>query len=249
MIRLSAEQMLALQDVEMHRFARRVIEELPSYRPETIAGRSRATVFAAVNAALERAVHYGIETERGLWLYCNISVAMGTTFDADPTLPWARDILVDPAFLGDERVDDLWNTQVDWCEEAIGEGKYWPQDVLNRLKDMGPPSGTGPLAADDDLRALWPEKAEMAGPKGRKSFIESVSRRAHDLGLTDEQAIRRFFRIAFVLGFAFDSDPLHDWAWPILQRIGTQNDNAVLDQLYEALCVAVIDPSVAKKSD
>ena len=240
MIRLSPEQMLALQDKEMHRFARRVIEELPSYRPEPIAGRSRDALFGAVNTALERAVRYGIETERGLWLYANLAVTLGTAFDADPSLAWARDVLTDPAYLADERVDDLWNMQVDWCAETIGEGEYWPVAVLKRLAGMGQPVGYGYIEARLDLERLWPEKFAIVEERDCQSFIAGAADRAHKLGLRDAHAIFRFTRIAFVLGFAFDADPLHDWCWPGLRQIGTMEDIRCMDQVMDDFRAAIM---------
>jgi hypothetical protein len=50
-----------------------------------------------IGFAAERALHYGFETERQITVYVTLAALLGSRFDEDPCLPWARGTLFHPA--------------------------------------------------------------------------------------------------------------------------------------------------------
>ncbi|WP_227271929.1 low molecular weight phosphatase family protein [Roseobacter weihaiensis] len=253
MIRLTPEQVLALQNEALHSFATRVVEELPGYRGPMTAGRSQKTLFRATTAAIDRAQTFEIETERALFLYVNIAMSLGAAFDSDPAVPWAHDILTDKAYIGGrERIDDLWNTYIDYCDavmvaEGAEEVPLFPVEAYRAFADLPPPpadDGTlAPILAD--FRRIWPEKADLMSRDDLRIMVREMGARATDLGLTDTSAKWRFGRIGFLLGYAWDADPLHDWAWPILRDAGRgMKDAEVMNHIETGLHENVLKPAL-----
>lgn len=249
MIRLNSEQMMALQDTAMHRFIDRVVDELPGYRGPLVEGRTRSTLFQAASMAVDQAQSFGLESERALFLYANLSVTLGGHFATDPALPWAGETLNDASYLGNEKMDDLWNAYMDYCEAVMGPepGAYFPADAYRCFAELQePPADTGtivPVVAD--LAALWPEKARATPPNVLHTHILGAGKRAADLGFQDHGARVRFCRIAFLLGHAFDADPLHDWVGPVLQDGRYRDDAETMIRLEARFVEAVIAPALA----
>lgn len=253
MIRLTPEQVLALQNEALHSFATRVVAELPGYRGPLTAGRSQRTLFRTTTAALDRAQTFEIETERALFLYVNIATTFGAAFDSDPALPWANEILTDSAYVGGrEKIDDLWNSFVDYCdvvmvEQGAEEESLFPVDAYRNFPDLPPPpadDGTlAPILAD--FRRVWPQKADLMSRDDLRIMVREMGARATDLGLTDTSAKWRFGRIGFLLGYAWDADPLHDWAWPLLRDAGRgMKDAALMDRVEAGLSAHVLKPAL-----
>ncbi len=248
MIRLSGEQMMALQDAAMHRFVGRVVDELPAYRAPLVEGRSRATLFQSASLAVRQAQDFGLESERALFLFANLAVTLGAHFPTDPALPWAGNILGDASYLGNEKMDDLWNAYIAYCEQAMGpeEGAYFPAAAYRRfasLPAVADGDGTaGPVIAD--LQALWPEKVAATGPDDLQAHVFGAGQRAEALGLEDYAAKVRYCRIAFLIGQSFDADPLHDWAQQILLSDSDGSDSSIMDRLEARFSEVVIAPAL-----
>lgn len=248
MIRLSSEQMMALQDAAMHRFVGRVVDELPGYRGPLVEGRTRSTLFQAASMAVEQAQTFGLESERALFLYANLSVTLGVHFATDPALPWAGEILNGSSYLGNEKMDDLWNAYMGYCDAVMGPepGAYFPAAAYRRFSELPePPADTGtitPVVAD--LSALWPEKVRSVPPAALRAHVMAAGQRAAGLGFQDHAARVRFCRIAFLLGQAFDADPLHDWVGLVLQDHRYSDDATTMTRLEARFVEAVIEPAL-----
>lgn len=249
MIRLSGEQMMALQDAAMHRFITRVVDELPGYRGPLVQGRSRSTLFQTASMASRQARDFGLDSERALFLYTNLAVTLGAHFATDPAFRWAHEIFEDASYLGNEKMDDLWNAYMDYCDAVMGpeEGAYFPAAAYRRFAELpAPPADDGtiqPVVAD--LSALWPERVATTAPDALRAHIIGAGQRAAALGLTDHEARLRFCRMAFLIGQSFDADPLHDWVAPVLNSRPLKSDAEIIERLEARFVATVIDPALA----
>jgi hypothetical protein len=246
MIRLSAEQFVMIEDVALHRFIGRVVDELPSYVGPWVTHKPRPVLFATVQAALRLARDYDITTERDLFQYANLAVMMGARFDIDPAFPWATAILRDPSYLvGRERMDDLWNTATDYLDDVLGtESPSAPAAAFRRYLRRAEPSLNGatvPKLAALDLRSLWPEKAAILPLEDAESASLAAAERAAGYGIQDVSLQLRYCRIAHLLGTYFDVDPLHDWVGDALAQ---KEQFEVVASLEAAFVSAVIEPAL-----
>lgn len=249
MLRLSQQQVHAFEDREAHQFAKRVAKELPGYRGPLVANRSEASLYAAASMGVERGRSFGLTSERALFQYVNLTVTLGIALDSDPALPWAHPILLDDSYLGNEKMDDLWNAYIDYCGAVMegGEGEYFPRQALRRLKDpFALPNNDGTLAPLlRDLEAIWPEKAGLIGPDAMEAHAQAALQRAAELGFRDSASQASFCRIAFVLGYAFDSDPLHGWVSDVLSETRLSDERDAVAKLESRFAEMIIDPCLS----
>ena len=247
MIRLSAEQFMMIENKALHAFVGRVVEALPDYAGPLVAHRPRPVVFKAAQEAVRRAERYGLQTERELFHYCQLTVMLGAAFDTDPALPWAGVILRDDTYVdAAEKLDDLWNTAMDYMDAVFdAEAGSFPIQAYRAYLARGPVPqelGQRSVIALDDLAAIWPEKAAFLPFEVFKAGVSAAAERAADWGL-DLPAQWRFCRIAFLLGYAFDADPLHDWAGPVLdQSTSAAQRMDALEEIFERI---VVQPALA----
>jgi len=92
---LQQEQLDLFARIEMERFESRVIAHLRQYYTERMAGIADPTAREFVRFCVRRAARYGIERERDIVLFIDVSIALGQRFDEQPQHRWALDILTD----------------------------------------------------------------------------------------------------------------------------------------------------------
>lgn len=62
---------------------------------------------ALVNAALDAAEEHGFRTDQQLLRFTNLVMALGTDFTKNRAMPWAAEILHNPNFTPDTKLDRL----------------------------------------------------------------------------------------------------------------------------------------------
>ena len=75
-----------------------MVLHLETFFPERVAELGEKGVRDAIVLGQKRAAKYDIYTERDVCKYLNFMFAYGFDFDTDPELPWARQILTNPAY-------------------------------------------------------------------------------------------------------------------------------------------------------
>lgn len=237
---------MMIEDRALYGFVERVVDALPDHVGPLVGHWPRPVLFAASQEAVTRAERYNLQTERELFHYVQLAVMLGGAFDTDPGLPWARDILRDNSYLdGAEKLDDLWNTAMDYLDEVFGtEAGCFSATAFDAYRARRPlPDAIGGsnAAALDDLKTIWPAKAALLPFDVLKAGVAAASDRAAAWEL-DQTAQWRFCRIGFLLGYAFDADPLHDWAAQALSGSGSSADR--MARVEAAFETSVIDPAL-----
>lgn len=247
MIRLSAEQFMMIENRALYAFVGHVVDALPDYVGPLVSHKPREVLFSAAQEGITRAENYGLQSERELFHYCQLCVMLGGAFDTDPALPWAAAILRDESYLNSaEKLDDLWNAAMDYMDAVFDpEAGSFPIQAYRAYLKRGPvPVGLGERStvALDDLGTIWLAKTELLEFEVFKAGTAAAAARGADWGfnLHDQW---RFCRIAFLLGYAFDADPLHDWAVPILESEAPDVDR--MTALEEAFEANVLGPALA----
>lgn len=93
MLKLRTEQVAALADERGAEFAGRMLTHLCRCFPAATRTMSDRDIHAAIRHGRDRAVSYGITTERGVCKYLNLMFVFGRDFDRDPGCAWAGEIL------------------------------------------------------------------------------------------------------------------------------------------------------------
>jgi len=95
LLTLHDEQMAVFARREMERFEERVISHLREYFPDRMAGVSAQNARELVGYCVQRARHYGIESERDIVLFASVVVALGPRFEHERRYRWAAEALSD----------------------------------------------------------------------------------------------------------------------------------------------------------
>jgi hypothetical protein len=92
-------------------FVARMVARLERFFPDQSRDLGAAGLEARVREGVDRAARRGIEREYHVCLYLDVMMELGPRFDEDPSLPWARALLEDPA-LGPATGVDVLHTRV-----------------------------------------------------------------------------------------------------------------------------------------
>ena len=218
MIRISNEQVQAIEARGFDALALRIASELPDHMGPILAGRSPEGILGSTKIAIAKARHHKIEDEDSLFRFCQLSIALGTYFWEDPQLPWVRAILEDQSYLdATERTVDLWNAAMGFMNAANFGEAWFPKiafEAYLKRPPIPPDTDTNRNAALDDLRYLWPEKFDHLGHDLTANSIAAATQRAAGYSQSAEDQWC-FCRLSWLLGFAFEVSPLNDW-WPDL---------------------------------
>lgn len=147
---IRGEQMQALEDEAVAGFENRTLEHLRQFFPKQCEFLGEERMRQIIRHRWERAKSFEVVSERGVWQFIDISLMLGASFDSDPKLPWAGEMIRDRTS-GDEisRMEGLFRKTLDYFKHfqkdlpaagaetsGLGQGmlriRKEPGDVLTR---------------------------------------------------------------------------------------------------------------------
>jgi hypothetical protein len=123
MLVIRREQIKALSWKMRKAFEGRMVLHLKEFFPDQCEMLGEEDTRAAIRYGMGRAEGYGLETEGDIAKYLNLMFVFGRTFDTDPDLPWASEILNARAdYAPSERMARLY--EVAMGNESEGQGFF-----------------------------------------------------------------------------------------------------------------------------
>jgi hypothetical protein len=122
MLTISARQMAELGRPRRERFEQRAVAHLMGVANGAAEWTDEAALLH-VRAAHQSARRCGIESERGIVRFMNLTLLFGLDFDRDPAFPWAREVLEEPGINPDLRVDLLVSEAIVALQRAAREAE------------------------------------------------------------------------------------------------------------------------------
>jgi hypothetical protein len=95
MLVMRKEQIAVLARPTMERFEQRAVKHVEKYFPDQVRSLGAQPALEGVRRCLERALAWGLSTERELLGFVTLAFVFGRDFDTDPALPWASRVLGD----------------------------------------------------------------------------------------------------------------------------------------------------------
>jgi hypothetical protein len=89
------------------RFARRLAAHLRQLFPDDLVRLDEPALLELVHAAIAKASSYGVVIEYDVARFAEYAVFYGRSFDADPMVDWAGEILRDPSISGTEKMERI----------------------------------------------------------------------------------------------------------------------------------------------
>jgi hypothetical protein len=201
-----------------------------------------------VQAGIGRAADYGFLTTQPVATYINLMIILGSEFDTDPQVGWAREQLTDFSITDPtQRASYAFQSSLDYLDRISGTDGHGMAKAMLRIRrhDIGGPLGW-PAAEFNErmlgiLEHLHPEKAAAQGAEANAALIERARARAsgHGIGSLKGQAV--YAIAAFMLGIGFDMDPMYPWAAHALDGPGGEESQvkrllaAAMDYLEASL--------------
>ncbi len=177
-----------------------------------------------IRRGIGRAWSYGFDRRRMVRAYVDLTFMLGSDFDRDPQLPWARRILTDPEIpTAGQRYGVLWSEAMHYIDAVAGpEGGQFFRALI-RARRVDPMSLAGVDSGDFEaevgrrLRALFPEKYDRLDEPARAAMLELGTTKATAHGLTGGPGRFAVLVMMLLLGSHFDVDPQFPWAQQALR--------------------------------
>jgi hypothetical protein len=98
------EQIEGLKVGKRQRFEEGVVAHLERAYPEEVWNISTDDLRERVHSSVEKALSYGIDIEKDVSSYVDLTFELGENFDEDPQQEWAGEILRDESLSGAEKI-------------------------------------------------------------------------------------------------------------------------------------------------
>jgi len=236
MLRISAAQFELLWFAQ---FTDRVSEHLMRYfdLPCRIAG--DACVRETIRVGVARARRWGLTLEASAQSYIDHMVMLGSDFDSDPQLPWAREILErkQPELA---RMDSLHAQAQDYMARTAGESSRNVFFAVARARAQGlcPDSALPPSLSLEKvapwLERMYPEKYRLVAHR-LPELVAHAEATASSYGFERPRALGRILGMMFLMGSGVCDEPMTPWVGAILrddQRTADERE----ERLWSSLC-------------
>ena len=204
----------------------------------------------AGEAAIRQVVRYGsskakehsFTTERNACLYITVMLMLGSDFDQDPLYPWAAGILGDEAYPDpSSRASALADEALTFQTKVAGKDNRDLNRAFltlrkhpSRLIADAPPGEGFASYMMGLLRGVYPRRYEALGEAIIDRLIADGVAGAQRYGVTAGNGKSLVISMMFIMGSAFDRDPLFPWTRSILTDRSIKDETARVNRLYEA---------------
>jgi hypothetical protein len=243
---ITTSQMQSLQAASLQQFEQRTLAHLARYFPRHLALLGEPVLLVVIRQGLERANAHGLTPECCVRSYIEFMCRLGSGFDTDPLLPWARQILGNrqgpPVARGDRLYDEAWQyiTAIS-ADYRDAQGQPTTARFAQELKqlrhgsDAPLPAGQRPALALQLLARLQqqlPAKCAYVGHERMHAALAQGLEAGAALGLHGERGLTLYALLRCVLGHAFASDPLLPFAQAALGPRAPATEPERVDLLF-----------------
>ena len=230
MLVIRSDQMMLLEADAIAAFERRTYEHLLHYFPKHCQLLGETQMRKVIHHGWLRAKRHGLTPECCVRSYIDLMCVLGSGFDSDALLPWARQVLraqqgVAPIVRGDKLYERAWHYIDQVSRDYQDDGQPTTARFVSELRALGQlsdqeltPVGTPALLAvlNARLQRALPFKYALVGQRRIRLALSLAVHSARCRGLTTERGVAAFLVLRFVLGAEFDRDPLLPWISEIL---------------------------------
>jgi hypothetical protein len=171
----------------------------------------------AVRLGIERASAYGVTNPGFLRFYVEMMFLFGGTFDTDPLLPWAGDILRDPGLPNEAaRMGRLHEAMLAYLAAVDGPERGASLEALRRLRQvLREKIPAADLLVEqnavDTMTRIHPTFCAFVGEPPLRELVRRASEVAGRLDLGTPPGAVLVAGMTLALGHGFAADPLFPW--------------------------------------
>lgn len=246
MLNIRKEQMEALAQVAIRAFEDRTYAHLLEYFPNHCAILGEARMRQAIAFGWAKSASYGLTGECCIRTYIEFMCLLGSRFDTDPLLPWAREILEDRTMEQVARGDRLYDRAWEYIKQLVPDYRDPSGTPITarfvadlRAVRHAPDDPVGPAALPELMRdlhgrilGLFPAKGRLLGDAAIDGSIGRSIATAARYAIRGQRGLTLFCVLAFVLGEGFHDDLLLPWASAALNDPRLTEERRKVDALY-----------------
>lgn len=157
-----------------------------------------------------QANRYGFESKRDIRSFIELSFMLGVSFEKDPQIPWAREILLNPQYSSWGKISKLQKRAQFYLERVLECDVEFPikpyQQLRTKYFAILQQSNFQSGQALSLFSYFWPKKAETLNNSIHSMLLNKQS------PLSSILSQNEIMILAFLLGFEFDINPRYPWA-------------------------------------
>jgi len=171
---------------------------------------------------------------------------LGSNFDDDLQLPWAKATLHNKAIKSPSiKAKKLYDETLAYLDQVAGPNDEIMRRALLKIGSIkindlsNSPSPKIDQTVSIYLQRIWPEKCQYMGRTVLLRLIPNALRSANNYNITSERGIILYAVLMFTLGSCFDNDPQLPWVSDILNDVSMKDQIMKVDRLYSEFMVFV----------
>ncbi|MGG7567783.1 hypothetical protein ACQ5SO_16650 [Rhodovulum sp. DZ06] len=224
MFRIKQAQLGVFAEQARERYVQDLKDRLRERQPELAATWDEARLDKVVRDGMDHAREAAGFTNRGpIRFWIDLRLAFGAGFLDDPVHAWARPALGAPEFsTQSERADALHDRASAIIDTLNGDDEARLHAAhaailawAKRERELPPPRLLGDWAVQE-IAALYPEKARLAGAEGLRALFNRAARLCVSAGVQDSRPAMLMTLLFFTFGAGCVSDPAFGWIRDVL---------------------------------
>ncbi|MHC4243278.1 MAG: hypothetical protein ACYS3N_01125 [Planctomycetota bacterium] len=246
MLKIRKEQNDELAKVALNRFEDSMVEHIKKFFPRYYEIYGESLIHDVIKYAIDRAKTYGFRSERDVCYYINTTFLLGSNFDDDLQLPWAKTTLNNKAIKSPSiKAKKLYDETLAYLDQVAGPNDEIIRRALLKISSIkindlsNSPSPKIDQTVSVYFQNIWPEKCKYMGQTALRRLILSALRSANNYNITSERGIVLYAVLMFTFGSYFDKDPQLSWASDILNDVSMKDQITKVDRLYSEFTVFV----------
>jgi len=246
-MKIRAEQMETFEEAALRSFENRMVAHLQNFAPNHSKILTEDEMRVVIRHGMKQAECHQFTSERSLRIYIELMLMLGSSFDTDPQLAWAAELLNDETIKGEvERIDRLQQKAWDYVEQVLpdfggAEGEASAKSFIEQIRQLRHTRNENLIQSEvpefyqrviAQLKQTLPRKCELLSEQGLRRLINRGMGLASSYNITTERGYAFFVAAMFMLGSGFDKDPQLPWAERVLQDLSITDQNERVDLLF-----------------
>jgi hypothetical protein len=217
MLIIRAEQMKVFGQAAFRSFEDEMVLHLARFAPKHSQVIGEPVVRQVIRRGAERARTYHLTNHGPVRFYIEMMFQLGSEFDTDPQLPWAREILAQAATSDQmECAERLYEVELRYLNAVMGPDDEYEKEAIRRminLRLVDIPSDGATLEGEtfSCLRRIYPQKFDHVGEPAIRSLIRRSSALADEYSIATTEGVALLAGLMFAFGHGATTDPQFPW--------------------------------------
>jgi len=211
------EQVEVFEKTAWISFENEMVQYIQNFAPRLAAVAGEENVRKLVRTGLGRAKAYKLRLRGPMRFYLELMASLGSDFDSDPAIPWARAGLTDETVRDEmERARRLYQRLLVFNEAVSGKENEYGKQALKRILSANP----GEFAASPEpleektvkaLELMYPQKADAAGRAALLLLVQRTREKTQRYAIKSQEGAALLTGLMFAFGHGVDTDPMYPW--------------------------------------